>query len=1106
MEVNKLTLYSISNFLVDFLERRGLKFPTHKPLYEYQVSEKEYNELLIIIRKWAAKPGFTNDKAASAAFCLFGAEWYRRDFKTEDGWSWEPIFKKIGHQFSAVELSKIIPKGLEDYWGRPISIYDSERRNFLGSILSEGGLPFNALQESGNRFQTLFSEILKRFESTYTDDFSLNSLVKRALEKTTIPLVFKEQASVELIAKMARQLVDLVRTHNLENSLTPALDLDRSYPKWRESFPIPLDVITGTELLNGLLLSASKEAKKYRGKTENLSAKHFLKVEKNEVWVKVHLPLLAHFKLKEPVTSTRFDMAIFEGEKLVRALGPTYASLSGLDAKVRLKTSSEYFKRKNYSEELRLVASIGGEVVADEAISKSSLSLETSPIGFININDEWELAGQGTFSVSGSKLLILVSECAEVVSENCSVEQETLLNSNTVIWKLEGEGVVYITQSDDLYRIGLKEQSSDYSGIELAGKKLQGYRTEPSNTFLSYLEIEKDLTRSFQDVEHSIYLNKKITSNSSFLEKLGVQWLVVKDKENNTFLRRKIGFLPSDLQVEIVPTKKPSVGSIRFTTSVNCLFRVVTESIDFNQKRESDTVELFLTTKQNFPPSQILVEITPNLEADPILIELPFPTFGVLSVNKEGEKLPKQLSTEDLLGSRLYLFSQPDCAVKYHLIVSLRGGMSRRAYYDWTYNVQPQKPKEVSLYPLKGYIEELLSLEEGIDQVVELTISSMGANESFRIHRHSTRLIRDYERNTINTSNFKAGEECLPDPVLMSIAEPERKPISILPRLSEGVATGEFDIPAMVDKGGPWLIVPKENSIVSFRPLFLLGSHNRNELEGEIKSLQKAVLAFDHKSIPNVFMPVLLEMSKNPNHSGWQFLEKLFENYKHLPLGTFEVWKSLSLHHNAFAMAFFKFNMSSDFLSRVEKDFPIIWESFPLQAIEEAQKIYFENLETKGLPSFVLEKLKKKFLTDLEVEFPSYGGSLNIWLEKSEYPVEMSMPKPFIDSAIHTWYQSVLHNHTEESWPDDFGNRLYRWHSLLDKPLISLDTVLTYRNAVVYLPVYLAAVAAGLEPFETLFSHEPETIFYLRRIRDFDTEWFSSIYQLALLRFYKERV
>jgi hypothetical protein len=108
--------------------------------------------------------------------------------------------------------------------------------------------------------------------------------------------------------------------------------------------------------------------------------------------------------------------------------------------------------------------------------------------------------------------------------------------------------------------------------------------------------------------------------------------------------------------------------------------------------------------------------------------------------------------------------------------------------------------------------------------------------------------------------------------MLMLLSEPERHPIELHSRMSQGVATGEFELPAIIDRAGPWLIVPAKSSSVTFRPVFISGNSNPSERAGEIRNLQRAVLTFDPTSSLNSFEPVLHAMALNPAHSSWQFL------------------------------------------------------------------------------------------------------------------------------------------------------------------------------------------------------------------------------------------
>ena len=78
---------------------------------------------------------------------------------------------------------------MEGYWNRPIRFYESERRNFLGTLFSEGGLPFRLLKESDSHFQNVFSRILNQYGQAQLAGFSILSLVRTVIEKSALPTV-----------------------------------------------------------------------------------------------------------------------------------------------------------------------------------------------------------------------------------------------------------------------------------------------------------------------------------------------------------------------------------------------------------------------------------------------------------------------------------------------------------------------------------------------------------------------------------------------------------------------------------------------------------------------------------------------------------------------------------------------------------------------------------------------------------------------------------------------------------------------------------------------------------------------------------------------------
>lgn len=859
----KSSAMAIHSWLYRLLSRRDLRSADQRPLFRYQLSIDEYSELLVLLREAPQKGNVANDSAYCGAFCLFCAEWYRREYQVTDGWSWDPLWKRLGYELSAQELAKIIPKGLEQFWQRPIRFYESDRRNFLGSLFSEGGLPFQVLTEPDSRFQALFTRVLKQYEASQIMAGSIETVVRSQVEQLKLPQVFREQTSIELIVQMADQLAQLVDLYKLEKSEQPVEVLDSSYSHWRESFPIPLDDQTGRGFLNGLLKTASKEARKAKHSGQKLSCEHYWLPESGNLEVKITLPIELTLDVDIQPVSNRFDLSIHEGKKLLASIGPGYARVSHSLIEVRVRHQNLVCRRKAPSKALFVVASIGGQAVASKEIPASVLDLGTVPIGFEARDDSnrWRCVGQNSFRTQAEELVLLVPALSQLSSDDCTLVRQTSSHSETNQWLVSGKGQVKCEQ-EDVFSIRLGDTLASHSQVKLKGYLLQ-YPTRPSNTYIGLPQAVPEQSAGLEHERLQVFLGGRAVESCHLNQRLGSQRLTVKSSAGETLLRRKVGVLPADFSIEIQPGTQPSQGYVRFRSSLSCFIEWMTEGVKAQRLPASDVIEYELTSGQEFPPAQVAVRVYPNLEADPIEIDLPFPTVGVVALNEHDQPLPKRLSVDELLGTRLYLFARPDCSVKYRIDMRLPKSSASRAAYIWHYLAKPEQPVEISLYEMRSKIESLLSLEEGIDQQVQLSISGYGKSVEYTIQRHALTLNWDKARNLLYKSTLLSGDERTLCPVLMLLHEPERKPLEIPSRRSEGVATGEFEIPALVEKNGPWLVLPHRDSAVSFRPFFIAGEFDQPPANAEIQNLQRAVQAFDPSS-SCAFKPVLQQMVSNP--------------------------------------------------------------------------------------------------------------------------------------------------------------------------------------------------------------------------------------------------
>lgn len=1094
-------VFKCSSWLRTFLQHRGMQAPDQRGLYEYHCSYEEYLDLKCLLRDLGTFDAAVKDAATCACLVLFCSEWYRREYQREHAWTWDPIFQELGCTLSPGDLGKAIPKGLEGYWKRPLHFYESERRDFLGSLFSEGGLPFQVLREGGSRFQTLFARVLKQYDEGHLLGYSTLQQVGQQIEKLSLPQVFASRTSVELIARMTDQLVSLVRDYSLAQADEPVARLDAMNPKWRELFPLPLDNETGSELLNGLLKTATdEEGIKTSKKSGGWACRHFWNETQPEALkVQVSMPAEVVFRLTMQPSTTRFELVIMEGGQTIANLGPGYAVVDNGVARIRLRQREVMGRRGDCTAPLSLVAVAGGMMIAHLPIEGSVVALGEVPVGFKPANDRWQLCGQASFNTDSEELLVVLPAdgLLSIVEQGdgaCITDMPPVCSLRAV--KVQGKAQLQV-ESEELYRIRAGHAVGMGLGLDLTGTQI-GWATKPTLTFVGLPRVQwPGAAEELQQQGGDLYVAGKQPGSGVLQEMLGSQYVSVRNRSGDTLLRRKVGILPTDFRLELRSGDKPGQGSILVFTQQRCLLQVDEDNLRVQQVKQADHTELKLSAS-GFPPVSVRFSVTPSLVADPVEIELPFPNSGCLAFDRNGQALKRDVCVDDLLGARIYLFGRASAPTKFTLELTLKGNTARNACYSWSYTAA-DKPLEISPFNIREQIVDLLSLQSGIDQVVELRIFGNGQDAHYRIRKYSTEMLFDRDRNVLCAANLQDGRAALPEPVLMLLHDPMRSSLALSSRTSEGVPTGEFELPKLVENNGPWLVVPKLGASVSFRPLFIAGGWVPDPQSSEAQSLQKAVLNFDRTSPVSPFISVLDAMAVNPMHSGWQFLRALYDGYGYLPLATFEVWKALLGHTRALAMALFKFEMEPKFLGRIEAEFPVFWELLPITEIHLAAKRFGAFLKVKGVADEAIAGLIARMFARLGEVYSSCGEHIQRYLAGKPVGPEAQLPLPIFKNVLHGWYIELIRDRSEAKWPEFGGRRLGRWHSSLTDSVISFRPEMDYRNAVVYLPVFAAAVASGKAQFSDVFEDGVEAVFFLRQVRDFDSNWFSSIYQYCLL-------
>ncbi len=1118
-------------WLTQFFSKRGLAGVTGRPLYQYQMSADEYLSLKHCVSKADDQTVFGNlCPDWSAVFVLFCSEWFRREYINQ--WSWQPIWQSLSFELNPTDVKNTVVKGLSDYWQRPVLQYQSEHNNYLGSVFSEGGLPFKLLIDKNNHFQNVFKQVLNRYQHAGLLGKTTHELVEECVDK--LPQAFKEDTSVELIADMADKLLSMVDAYDLEDSEDPAKHLDQVNGHWRSQFPLPLDDQIGSDFLNNLLTSATKEVKQQGIKRGELQAKHFLFLQSDVIKSEVTLPTNLTFEfLKEDVNSARIELAVYEGDVCLANVGVFHGHFEGLHTRLKMRLDQFQVTRQNTDKNLYLVAMQAGQQLAKILIPYSSLEIGQVPVGFIQKNDMLIYAGQASFKVKAPNVWLLLPETCQVtnVADTQSNDLLSLDKSpNDLEPSMSQEGqylglslvkcqgkVCFENGTKECFIIETHAPNDTGDQLSLQGKFLE-WSSEPSHVFVGIPSYQWATTVPFEQRESlNLFLNGQAQNNLSLAENYGRQSLSYRNAKNQTLLRKRVGVLPQDFELSLTSGNKPNEGIVTLKTKSLCCYQIKGVSEVRRDKSEANTQHIHLK-EEGIPPDYFKLVVLVNLASDPIVLTLPFPSKGAVAYDKEGQVLKRQISLDALLGSRLHLFADAGQSNHFELEISLKDHQVNYANtptFQWRYRVESE-PKVISLYALKEHIQELMSLKPELDSEVLVTVRGPAKDLNIIVKRYEAVLDHDRARNLICLQEGSGFDSAKIKPQLFKLAAPEERAYLLDSRRSENAATGDYELPRQLEDTGPWLVIPQAGSKVSFRPKFILGRPQKFDAGQVLKHISQAVMAYHPQFCPDAFTPIIASMANKPSHSSWQYFITLKKHYYHLPLTTFQAWGELVKQPKALCLAILKFDADADLIARLEKEYPIVWEFIAVNDWRHAIECYKSGLLEAKLPEALVSKVVGELIDKICTQIGVYEGDYQAYLKEGvkprDYPI--SMMQGLIIDNDDSWYQKLLQQQRDAKWPEKYDQELKRWFDFGSNFDLSIHTFHSHHQAVVLLPIFAAAVAAGKVQPDAIFNEnnrinnqlDATKAFHLRTIRDFDMDWFKPMFQFAVFQFLNKDV
>lgn len=707
--------------------------------------------------------------------------------------------------------------------GASFKRYES-RRNLLGSVFAEGGLPFKLLSEKQNsRFSQVMHSLLAVHDDikAFGEDFLV---VARKYISGNLPQAFSEDESVELVVMVVERLMSLANTYQLGDQKDPAKYLDTQLPAWRNQFPIPLDIESGTAILNGLLHTASDQEGVSRKQSKSLSCEHRLLLPEMRLKTECRLPERFRFKVaSRSDVSQRVDLFLFEGDKQRQFLGPGFLYVEADEAVLRVTKQRLSLKRDTPEDELSVSVMSSGSEIYRYMLPGSEVYLNEVPVGFSLQSDYYQFIGQASFNTKYKELLV---SAPGSLNPSILLEQSDLTGTgNLNLFKVSSD-VSFQSGDGDSYQIKLAAEKDYIFADRLDGRMLE-WPTKPKHTFIGMPKCQQFNSSDGHSIVPELYIGKQRISDLDRMERYGCHTLSVKNANGNILSRRRVAVLPASFTLSFETAVKPYNGCLVIQCDEQCIYGVKGEGVSVKRENSSDSVRFHLST-QGAPPADIVLSVQPNLLSDPIEITLPYPATGTLVFDNNGLPLSQDITTEQLLGSRIHLYSSDDSSMQYCLDVELvtYQGSASRPIYSYSYKACT-KPLVLSLHGFKEQINTLMSLSSSLDATVRIRISGRKTTV-INVHRYRGVPAIDDQNSTLAIMESYTKFAEVKNPIAMLLSAPERRPVALDAVCSQEVKTGTFSIPEVLGKDGPWLIMPDLSEPDAFRASVFLGIFKNN--------------------------------------------------------------------------------------------------------------------------------------------------------------------------------------------------------------------------------------------------------------------------------------
>lgn len=1016
-----------------------------------------------------------------------------------------------------------------NWWGREIIHEEGGTQRFLLTIACEGGIPMQLLHNADTRLSNYFRALLTALHEG--GKTPIESLARR--EFMLLPVSLRQEVVFEVSARLVQAIADLQPL--IRDADEPIRALNRANPSWRETLPLPLNDST-VELLLGNLLRHAQDLEK--GATSKVRWQRTL-TRQGDAWtLSSAVPLPDRI---EPDQLRQWSGWTEVPDRLRLLLTVSEQTRTVVLLSLIARGDTVPFYRCEGLNSLGL-ALTGRKAMAAAALTISDGVRESrirvageqglSDLPWVFIQGQaaagWRLLAEGSARSRQPEAVIAVDPADQVTASPGAGEVlriGSLDPLRRVLYRVTGAVQVVAADGDRCDIRCAADQDMAETTYLLSGKQLSvaiGNRLPYLGTPTIYAVDGDSRSRPLSPsaLSWSSAGTGRLAWSSDLARCTGRIWIRATDPDRGgTLLRRCIEVIPPGTKVAMRVGSGTQTGLIELS------------GLDGGHVEVPPSIGLVLTQTETGARLELDAQAPPDLTSiafrlswpgqTPIDVLLPAPRRGGAFAHAGRTLGDNELVAMERLGGTLAVARGPEGSGRYYVEATLRStesgdaDLQRLLWLRLPLKDRGQGEFQIPLHLIQEPLASLLAMVPDVNARARLVLSdSVQTLACIEVARY------DLELRPLR----EAGRVFLPPAAQAQLADDWQETVTLqmfpLWDLAQPPITLSRDpdpsvIAWQVPQGleiGPWWVVGRDGGWARFRPLLWTvhpTEEGDDQAEAESMSdtrasgLTQAIrhpVAVERESMLD---SLIQDLSDSPDATDWDRLFGYIRLTREHPANSLEIIKRLVQCPRTLALTLLKASENDfDLVWSLAQTMPFAWFLVPKSCWMAAAKAHFGGLRDAlagiGQGDSILWDTFDGFRQRTVRRLRCFG-ILCDWLQESLLPERTLLDQTLRQARLHP-EQIAFHRDLQE--PLLLGRHAAdeQWTQgpRVMEQMWKLSPRERFENR--YAPYRAVLCAPFVAAHACLTDHEyPDSVvFELRRLREFDTDWFDDVVTIQL--------